>query len=115
MHPIKVRAWDGEQMHILPPIEELILNSGYDYGYSPNMPKMLFTGLKDRNNKDMYLHDICQFDNGDTFVIRSEEYIRFYGEWIGEVECEDQLRDWYRASNAEIIGNIYTHPHLLSE
>jgi uncharacterized phage protein (TIGR01671 family) len=74
-----------------------------------------FTGLLDKNGKEIYTSDICQFSNGDKFIVKSEEWLEIYGEWIGEPECEDQLRDTYRMSNAEIIGNEHENPELLEE
>lgn len=74
---------------------------------------MQFTGLQDANNTDIYVGDICIFDNGDTFIVRIERWLQCYGEWIGEPECEDQLRDFYRVEKSIVMGNIHQHKHLL--
>ncbi|GAG78902.1 unnamed protein product, partial [marine sediment metagenome] len=50
--------------------------------------------------------DICQFSNGDKFVVEMEEWLEVSISWIDEPECEDQIRDLYRISKATIIGNI---------
>jgi hypothetical protein len=72
------------------------------------------TGLKDNTGARLwYDGDIGRFDNGDKFVIRMEEWTEFYVDWIGDPECEDQARDFYRIRNAEIIGNIHENPELL--
>lgn len=71
------------------------------------------TGLKDKNGSLYYFNDIGEFDNGDRFIIKSEDYIYPYVDFIGDHECEDQARDFYRISNAKIIGNIHTGKQLL--
>ena len=66
-----------------------------------------FIGLQDSSGQDFYIGDIAEFDNGDKFVLKMEDWMEVYVEWIGEPECSDQARDLYRISNAKIIGNIH--------
>ena len=72
-----------------------------------------FTGLKDKNEKEFYIGDIGEFDNGDRFVLKLEWFLEISADWIGEPECEDQTRDLYRIENAKIIGDIHRNPELL--
>ena len=74
----------------------------------------MWTGLKDKNEIDWYHKDIGEFPNGDRFVIAMEEWVEFFVDWIGEPECEDQARDFYRIRNAVKIGSIHQNPDLLS-
>lgn len=69
-------------------------------------------GLEDKNGVEYYCGDIGVFDNGDIFVIKTEEWIEFYVDWISEPKCEDQARDLYRIRKALILGNIYENSIL---
>ncbi len=66
-----------------------------------------YIGLKDRNEKEYFIGDKGRFENGDTFILKMEDWLEVYCDWIGDPECEDQVRDLYRIGHAEIIGNIH--------
>lgn len=116
---IKFRAWDRTRkcfIHV-PDIKDLLFSYGnnYDYTKGDDVELTQYTGLKDVNGKEIFEGDVCRFPNDDKFIARIERWLECYGEWIGEPECDDQLRDFYRAEKSTIIGNIYEHPHLLEE
>ena len=73
------------------------------------------TGLKDTGGDLFFDCDIGEFPNGDRFVVRCEDWIEFYVDWIGDPECDDQARDFYRIRNAIIIGNIHDNHELLEQ
>jgi hypothetical protein len=74
---------------------------------------MLFIGLQDNHDVDFYVGDIGEFTNGDRFIVKIEDWLEVYIDWIGEPEFEDQARDLYRIGNAKIIGNIHQHSELI--
>ena len=67
----------------------------------------MYTRLNDINNEKYFDGDIGEFDNGDRFVIEQEDWVEFRVVWIGEAECEDQARDFYRIERSKKIGNKF--------
>ena len=74
---------------------------------------MQFTGLTTESGQDMYIGDICEFDDGDRFVLKMEDWLEVYVDWIGDPQCEDQARDLYRITRAKVIGNIHQDAELM--
>ncbi len=72
-----------------------------------------YTGLKDKEREEWFVGDIGEFDNGDKFVLKMEDWLEVYVDWFGVIECEDQARDLYRIEKAKKISNIYENPKLL--
>ena len=72
-----------------------------------------YTGLKDQNGVEIYIGDICEFENEDRFIVCMEDWLEVYADWIGEPECEDQTRDLYRIGRSKVIGNIYENKELI--
>ena len=143
MREIKFRAWlkygkeivDVEEIDFMNKVINYIYN---DYennrqeivgAYFENIELMQYTGLKDKNNKEIYEGDIIKFE--DCSIDGTKE---FYN--IGVIEREgkrDELvisqllfEKTYFTENymdfidqtfevSEIIGNIYENPELIKE
>ena len=122
MREIKFRAWDAENktmwhnsFHIAAPgfawkwREDEKSESG---SIVIDWPVMQFTGLKDKNGKEIYEGDILQYSYSRDTTGKDVITDTYTVEW-------DQLKEGVGfalpfLNNAEIIGNIYENPELLT-
>lgn len=109
MRDIKFRAWEAAnaQMNYDPRFIAWESAAGMPLyainraNQEPDVVLMEYTGLKDKNGKDIYEGDILKGGNG------------------GLVQCEDAMRVFYSSAEAarqlEVVGNIYENPELLKK
>jgi len=125
MREIKFRVWDKilKRMLSWEWVHDNFFSRIFDY---PNMIPMQYTGLKDKNRKEIYERDIVtgsslkdwRAGNGEREIIewdntRSRWDMVFYSIYGGEGHlCKEEIfQD--RAKFYEVIGNIYENPELL--
>jgi hypothetical protein len=109
MREIKFRAWDKKKMHYFNPFNQSteFMRNNFD----GRNEIMQFTGLQDKNGKDIFEGDV----------------VSHYPHWCDgrtktEVKYDDEIAefrpfgssDWaLEAKDCEVIGNVFDNPDLL--
>lgn len=132
---IKFRAWDGENMHYQDEIYFLFgrwnsdknNEAGFwaayrigeddipDFEAEENTSLMQFTGLLDKNGKEVYEGDVVVWKNLDTEVYYdiyyNEQDICWFARQLNDIgETESYLDNMYM----EVIGNIHENSNLIT-
>lgn len=95
----------------------ILFNNPY---FSQQLKKMQFTGIRDKNGKEIYDGDILSFADTYFYEVRFEDakFVCYhlnkqYGKWGDLSRIYDV--DFAKYGGIEIIGNIYEHPELLNK
>lgn len=117
MKELKFRAWDGKKIidDVIPASETSIIElyDRYEWGETEVKAVEQYTGLKDKNGKEIYENDIVEYDwhiIGDKPAYRTKEQVVF--DDIGARLDTDRIRF---CTNVEVIGNIHENADLLGE
>lgn len=106
MREIKFRAWDAVKkiwLHF-----DISQNPEYWSGKIKDCPLQQYTGLKDKNGKEIYEGDILGGKNAFGRDVRATvEWGKIGWEAHEDNELNLQWKEW------EVIGNIYENPELL--
>ena len=127
MRIIKFRAWDKKDKIMYYDIQKGIeftdlshyhfdefLGNPNEMGDYHEWEVMQFTGLKDKNGKEIYCSDYLKCDDGK---IREVVWYNLGAGWRIGTDDNDSLFNGlgvYAETNLEIIGNIYENPELLT-
>ncbi len=120
---------DSGKYYIVLSVNDNIKRDDYEVYMIEVIPETIgqYTGLKDKNGKEIYAGDIIEFSydmfvgNFDTFVAKGKvvfEEGAFYVEvFENERTTEDEAYLLYSINldTIEVIGNIYKHSDLVKE
>ena len=129
MREIKFRAWHKEKKEIVDVEEIDFMNKVINYidndyennrqeirgAYFEDVELMQYTGLKDKNNKEIYEGDVLSNGNDEKPYKVIFENGSFRAEFEGDFEEYSFYLIDIVAQHCEIVGNIYQNPELLGE
>ena len=127
MREIKFRAWWGEQKimhefglgqdyfkHLFSPID------GENYTCELEFADaiMQYTGLKDKNGKEIYEGDVLQYKEGINYMVKYSNnkgryYVQVKNKW-NDYKANFRKSITWASERCVIIGNIYENPELLN-
>ena len=108
MREIKFRAWYNNEM--LPP-QSIVFLIKSNLKLEGDFPLMQYTGLKDKNGKEIYEGDILRTRQGIGFVVWSD-YMYMIESLGSQAQDEMYPQEWVES---EITGNIYENPEMISD
>lgn len=121
---IKFRVWIKSQQYMDFPTSITIDDSGHvegvrgyggEYPYT-DIELMQFTGLKDKNGREIHESDIVRTGNdniGDPEPMIGQVIMR-EGSWLIENEKKQEAMELFsEITSREVVGNIYENPELL--
>ena len=126
MREIKFRAWHkekkimGEVLGIDILHKEIFFSNEdvdcYEHSDFKDIELMEYTGLKDKNEKEIYEGDIVKLraNHGIGVIKYSDEWGAFVVEYIKPRPLVVLGMNYYK-EDIEVLGNIYKNPELLGE
>jgi uncharacterized phage protein (TIGR01671 family) len=137
VRPIKFRAWDKKDKEMLCGVDlqystqgelegirhddlagdgEPESNPNWEgYGDIEDFELMQFTGLLDKNGKEIYEGDIIKNDIDRLWVIEWDKELCMFCQILYSTTGKILERMDLRFNAKEVIGNIYENPELLKE
>ncbi len=113
MREIKFRAWDTENKIFYSGDLSIPITRSSEYCETRGYILLQFTGLKDKNGKEIYESDIIKTERGQ-FLVLWEKYSASFRFGVKEdtkiVDTESPLN----YQDIQIIGNIWETPELLA-
>lgn len=123
MREIKFRAYDLEDKMMK--VFDFGIFNRVPAGYEDLTKLMQYTGLKDKNGKEIYEGDIvCWKDlskasdgtlEDNVVVFWDDEHLRWGAESLNVIGVYQELYDYSDVDEIKVIGNIYENKELLEK
>jgi hypothetical protein len=112
MREIKFRLWHKDLKKILTPDEWHHFGANIVMGVlkSEYHEIMQYTGLKDKNGKEIYEGDICRIITNEGLTISAIEWDCLHLQW--SARRTDYFRYAPSSCDLEVIGNVWENPEL---
>ena len=119
MKELKFRAWDGKKMidDVIPASETSIVEL-FEYEWQETEVEAVeqYTGLKDKNGKEIYENDIVEYTTCYYGKEKSHRKVVEWGEWYSDDFGEPHNIGYSNLSECmEVIGNVHENADLLEE
>ena len=122
MTEIKFRAWDKKRKRMFAvttlnasgAVSVFIDDDGLYLLPAEQVELMQYTGIKDKNGKEIYEGDIVRYGNDNAAIIWREKNAEFGVKWL-DCGVEDSI-SWQigiEKTPSEVIGNIHENAELL--
>ena len=125
----KYRAWDSAKKEMFKDtfaitesgqvvvVEQESVASSPDYVFVDHLVIIQSTGLKDKNDKEIFEGDILDYKGRKALVRWHGSYASFIYRFVDELQKrKTEWKPLYLAyMKCEIIGNIYENPELLED
>ena len=119
MKELKFRAWDGKKMidDVVPASETSIIEL-FEYEWQETEVEAVeqYTGLKDKNGKEIYENDIVEYTTCYYGKEKRHRKIVEWKEWYSDDFGEPHNIGYFNLSECmEVIGNVHENANLLEE
>lgn len=126
MREIKLRAWDKKQKQ-MSGVFTLVDLTQYEHTFErmfrhlarfKDLIWLEYTGLKDKNGKEIYEGDLFWWDWHSEPILRVVEF--YNGGFVARDAIDhiipmEHLGNFLLKTQVEVIGNIYEHSYLLDK
>lgn len=114
MREIKFRVWDKSTKTLWSPSMTLTLVGGKAVTVEDNFILMQYTGLHDKNGKEIYHKDYVKMGPFRFIVEWDDKAAKFYLAAENELDTKKYTMA-HAIKDGEVVGNIYENPELLSK